>query len=141
MSYIKRTYFHDPYLINRVPYTLQGPVGQSLPSKSTEKGSVCKSPIDPEEEYKIKYAEWEALYKKYGAADWVEAKHPVNPVLCGGCGQRAYKCVCEDEWCQDIQRLGEGESSYCKAFKRHSECCGKFFGFVVKVISLDALSP
>ena len=127
MSYIKNTSFHDRYLINRVPYTFKGPLCQISTSKSektTEKGNDSNSPLDPEEEYKIKYAEWQALYNKEG--DSAMYKRPMNPVLCSGCGQRAYKCVCEDEWCQDIQRIKEDDyvGDPCKAFKRHSECCG-----------------
>ena len=42
-----------------------------------------------------------------------------NAALCDECDELAVQCICEDEWCQD--------SKTCKAFKRHSDCCGKAF--------------
>ena len=42
-----------------------------------------------------------------------------NTASCDECDELAVQCICEDEWCQD--------SKTCKAFKRHSDCCGKEF--------------
>ena len=43
-----------------------------------------------------------------------------NLTECEDCKNKAVQCVCEDEWCLDKRHE-------CKAFKRHSECCGKEF--------------
>ena len=41
-----------------------------------------------------------------------------NLTECEDCQNKAVQCVCEDEQCLDKRHE-------CKAFKRHSECCGK----------------
>ena len=43
-----------------------------------------------------------------------------NQSQCIDCENKAVQCICEDEWCLDMK-------NQCKAFKRHSECCGKVF--------------
>ena len=48
-----------------------------------------------------------------------------NPAQCKACKNKAFQCVCDDEWCLDTRHK-------CKAFKRHSDCCGKVFARQIK---------
>ena len=54
-----------------------------------------------------------------------------NAASCDECDELAVQCICEDEWCQD--------SKTCKAFKRHSDCCGKEFENKLKLELSDTM--